>query len=206
MILKGKIVTLRPVESSDIEFIRGIINDPVMESTIIGWAWPLSQKDQEKWYANFSNSDKSVRYIIETEADGCIGFTGLRDIDWKNGCATTAGMRIARKVRSRGIGTDTYMTMFNFAFNELRLHRISASSFEDNVASLRMLEKVGCHREGIRRECVFKQGKYHNVVLMGILDSDYKDLVARNGYWDNKDCDTDELKGKCPKMTSSPKE
>lgn len=187
MILKGKIVTLRPIESSDIEFIRGIINDPVMESTIIGWAWPLSQKDQEKWYANFSNSDKSVRYIIETEADGCIGFTGLRDIDWKNGCATTAGIRIAREVRSRGIGTDTCMTMFNFAFNELRLHRISASSFEDNVASLRMHEKVGCHREGIRRECVFKHGKYHNVVLMGILDSDYKELVARNGYWDNKD-------------------
>ena len=52
MILKGKFVTLRPIEAEDLEFIRTMLNDPWFERMIIGWSYPISKKDQEAWYAN----------------------------------------------------------------------------------------------------------------------------------------------------------
>lgn len=185
MILRGKIVTLRPIEEEDIEFIREMINDPLMESKIVGWAYPISRKDQKEWYKSYTNSDSHVRFIIETENDGVVGLTGLANIDWKNGSAMGAGIRIAdKKNHSKGIATDSYMTMLKYAFNELRLNRVSASVLSFNSQSLRFLEKVGFKQEGVCRQCVFKSGDYHDMIYLGILKSDYEDVVNKSHYWE----------------------
>lgn len=185
MILKGKKVILRPVEYEDIEFIRGLINDPWMEERIVGWALPLSRKDQENWYASYRNTTEQIRYIIETTEEGVVGLCGLKSIDYKNGVATSAGIRITKDVQSRGIATDAYMTLFKYAFSELRLHRINTSAMEENTPSLRVMEKVGCKREGLMRDAIYKNGYYHNIVTLGILDSDYIKIAKDKGYLDD---------------------
>lgn len=184
MILKGKKVILRPVEFEDIEFIRSLINDPWMEERIVGWALPISRKDQEQWYASFRNTKEEIRYIIEVEKEGVVGFCGLKDIDYKNGVATGAGIRVKKDIQSKGVATDAYMTLFKYAFSELRLHRINTSALEDNIPSLHMMEKLGCKREGLKREAIFKSGKYHNVVTLGILEPDYIKYAAESKYWE----------------------
>ena len=173
MILKGKKIILRPIEYEDLEFVRSIINNPDIERTIIGWAVPVSKKDEERWYSNFSNNERAIRYMIETNDGNVVGLTGLGNIDMKNGCAKGMGIRISPEVQSKGLATDAYMTLFNFAFNELRLHRIETAAFEDNMASLRFMEKLGCKREGVRREAIYKEGQYKNVIFMGCLKEEF---------------------------------
>lgn len=63
MILKGKKTILRPIEAEDLEFVRSLINDPEIEKTIVGWALPISRKDEEHWYASYSNSVQNIRYL-----------------------------------------------------------------------------------------------------------------------------------------------
>ena len=94
----------------------------------------------------------------------------------KNGCAKGLGIRITKNVQSKGLATDAYMAMFNFAFNELRLHRIETSAFDDNLASLKFQEKLGCKREGIKREAAFKNGEYKNIVTLGCLKDEFVPL------------------------------
>ena len=184
MILKGKMVTLRPVEREDLEFIREMINDPWYEGLIIGWSFPKSRKDQEKWYEQFENSDKSLRYVLETEADGPIGYCALRNIDWKNGNAEGGGMRVAkRESMSKGIATDAYMTMLRYAFYELRLNRVSGVALGHNAASLKAVSKVGFKVEGTAREAVYKDGRYQDKIWLGVLKSDYEEIVRQNNYW-----------------------
>lgn len=185
MILKGKFVTLRPIEEEDLEFIRTMLNDPWMESMIVGWSYAISKKDQKQWYSNFKNSDNQLRFIIETDADGVVGFTGLKNIDWKNGTAEGGGMRVAKRENmSRGIATDAYMTLLRYAFYELRLHRINGSVLGHNPASIRATAKVGFKQEGIVRECIYKNGIYHDMILLGVLKSDYDEVVKETKYWE----------------------
>lgn len=184
MILKGKNVTLRAIEQEDLEFVRSLINDPEIEKTIVGWALPISRKDEDRWYASFSNSEKAIRYIVEDMNGRSVGLTGIGSIDMKNGCAKSLGIRIAPEVQSRGLATDAYMTLFHYAFNELRLHRMETCAIDDNMASLRFQEKLGCKREGIRREAVYKDGKYRNVVTLGCLKADFMEKYAE--YWQSK--------------------
>ena len=184
MILKGKFVTLRPIEEEDIEFIRNMINDPWFESMIVGWSFAISKKEQKAWFDSFKNSSNQLRFIIQTEADGVVGFTGLKNIDWKNGTADGGGMRIAKRENmSRGIATDAYMTLLKYAFYELRLNRINGSVLGYNPASIKATSKVGFKQEGIMRQCVYKNGVYHDVILLGVLKSDYEQVVTDTDYW-----------------------
>ncbi len=186
MELKGKKVLLRAVEEEDIEMLRVLTNDPEYESMIVGWAFPVSKKDQAEWFANIKNDLSRLRYTIVTEEDGPVGMIGLRDIDWKNGVASGLGMRIAKKeIRTRGLATDAWMTLMRYAFNELRLNRINGSALAYNKISLHVCEKVGFKVEGVQRQAVYKNGEYVDRVMLGCLRSDYEAVVAATNYWEN---------------------
>jgi len=188
MELKGKKVILRAVEEEDLEMLRKLTNDSEYEKMIVGWSFPISKKEQLDWFENCKNGLNRLRYTIVTEADGAVGMIGLRDIDWKNGVASGLGMRIARKeIRTRGLATDAWMTLMRYAFEELRLNRINGSALSYNKASLRVCEKVGFKVEGTQRQAVFKNGKYHDLIIMGCLKSDYEELISSNHYWDENE-------------------
>lgn len=185
MILKGKKVILRAVEEEDIEMLRELTNSPDFEKMIVGWSFPVSKKDQQKWFEDCKNDLSRIRYTIVTEEDGPVGMIGLRDIDWKNGSASGLGMRIAKKeIRTKGLATDAWMTLMRYAFYELRLNRINGCALSYNKASLRVCEKVGFKVEGVSRQAAFKNGEYIDIVQMGCLKSDYDELIANNHYWD----------------------
>lgn len=186
MYLKGKKVLLRSVERDDIDMLRDLTNNPDFEKMIVGYSFPISKKDQEQWYDNYKASDKTLRFIIETEEDGAIGMTGLQNIDWKNGVADAGGMRVAKtNLRCKGIATDAYMTLFKYAFEELRLNRINGSALSYNAPSLHVTQKVGFKQEGIARQAVYKNGEFVDVVQLGILKSDYYEACERLQYWGN---------------------
>ena len=63
--------------------------------------------------------------------------------------------------------------MLKFAFNKLKLHRIYAKLFESNIASKKVLEKVGFKLEGIAREHRYRYGKWHNELHYGILKREF---------------------------------
>ena len=184
MNIKGKKVTLRAMCSDDLQMICDIFNDPELENLVVGWAFPLSIDQQKKWFENNMNDQKNFRFVIETEEDGAIGIATLTNIDWKNKSATH-GIKLAKKeMRTKGIGTDTVMAIMRYAFDELGLHRLDGSWFDENVASKSLYKKCGWKEEGVKRSCVYKHGEWRDLTIVGALESDYREAVERLHYWD----------------------
>lgn len=185
MDIYGKRIKLRAIDQKDNELIRSMFNDPEIESKVVGWAYPLSEYAQSKWLETHY-LDEDLRLIIETlDNHEAVGIATLTDIDWKNRHAFH-GMKIANaSQRHRGIGTDTVMAIMRYAFDELQLCRLDGSWLEDNIPSKNMYMKCGWKEEGVRRNYVFKQGKYRNLVETGVLAEDYYELIANNNYWDS---------------------
>ena len=52
----------------------------------------------------------------------------------------------------RGYATEAVGALIDFGFLELKLHRIVARCDRDNVASRRVMERLGMTREGLLRE------------------------------------------------------
>lgn len=184
MNIKGKVVTLRAIEEKDMDLLKDMLNDSEIEKLVGGWAFPISSYQQRKWYEGSINNDKNVRLIIETEEDGAIGLVTITNIDWKNRVAYH-GIKLAKKkYRAKGIGTDAIMTSMRYIFDELQINRIESAIIEHNNISKKVYcEKCGWKIEGIQRNRIYKQGKYHNRIMIGILNEDYKELINNNNYW-----------------------
>lgn len=59
-----------------------------------------------------------------------------------------------------------------FGFEELNLHKIEAGTNTDNFQSIRVLEKIGMYREGLRRKIVPMHGQWKDGYLYGIVEDD----------------------------------
>lgn len=184
MNIKGKKVTLRAMTRNDMPLICDMFNDPEIENLVVGWAFPISLEQQNKWFDNHMNDTDNFRFIIETEEDGAVGIATLSDIDWKNRRASH-GIKIGNtQKRTKGIGTDAVMAIMRYAFDELQLHRLDGSWFPDNIPSQNMYKKCGWVEEGVRKDYIFKQGKYRDLVIVRILATEYRQLIEKNYYWD----------------------
>jgi RimJ/RimL family protein N-acetyltransferase len=186
MILQGNIVTLRPLEEEDLDFVRELFNDPEIESMVVGWSWPVSKYQHRKWYEKISSDFNTMRFIVETKKDGVVGVQILEKIDWKNRVATTGGIKIGKKkLREKGIGFDTGMTLFRYLFDELQMNRVDSCVMGYNSASIKLVEKQGYKLEGVRRRYIYKNGKYHDLLIYGLLREDYDQVVKNLKYWKN---------------------
>ena len=88
--------------------------------------------------------------------------------------ATGIGERFA----GRGLMTDALAGALPFAFEGLRLHRVSAAVLKHNTASRRVLEKVGFTEEGMARQYLRINGKWQDHVLYGMLSTDARPMTV----------------------------
>ena len=73
----------------------------------------------------------------------------------------------------RGYATEAAHGLVNFGFRELRLHRIWADCDPANVASSRVLEKLGMRQEGHLREFAWIKGTWVDSLIFAILDREW---------------------------------
>ena len=166
-----KDIVLRAIEESDLNMLKDMMNDPEIENVTGGYSYPVSSFQQRKWFENLQNRNNELRLIIETKEHGAIGIVMLTNIDWKNRCAQSHSKIANGDFRGRGYGTMASAALVNYAFKELNLHCIYSHVLEHNEASKRVREKIGFIKEGILRDRVYKNGKYHNVEVWSIINT-----------------------------------
>ncbi len=175
--LKSKNVVLRVVEKKDIPLLLLWFNDPEVIQ-YLQFYLPLMELQEEKWLEQKSFSENDVVFLIEAiMEDGSlkpIGTCGLHEIEWKNRKAT-AGIAIGEKdFWSKGYGTEAARLIIEYAFNQLNLHRLGTSVYDFNERSIGMQKKVGFQVEGRRRQAIFKNGRYVDEIVLGILREEWK--------------------------------
>ncbi|UYP24785.1 GNAT family N-acetyltransferase [Bacillus velezensis] len=74
----------------------------------------------------------------------------------------------------KGYATKAVKLAVDYAFNELKLHRIEAGVMPHNKASIRVLEKAGFHKEDIARKNVKINGKWEDHQVLAIIHPEDK--------------------------------
>ncbi len=177
MILKGNKVTLRAVEEEDQELLRTLINDPKIERTVVGKSFPVSSYQQRKWFeAHGGSNNDLLRLVIETEKDGAVGMVCMGEFDWINRVAHRTDIKILpSKVTDSGVAIDAMTTLFRYAFDELNLNRIEGGVLDYNEQAIAMNKLLGYEFEGVQRQAVYKNGKYHDLILLSMLKEDFRE-------------------------------
>ena len=162
---------LRELERKDLKAINLWRND---EKIIVMLGAPyrfINQEVDEKWFDNYMQSrNNSIRCaIVSDESDEIIGLVSLMEINYINRSATLHIM-IGQKGQGKGAGTFAVKTMCEHAFNNYGLHRIELDVLSDNKIAQHVYEKCGFVQEGIKRQAVFKNGKYIDMFLYSLLN------------------------------------
>jgi len=129
-------------------------------------------RDVDEYIKKVNSSKKRIVFGISFKGK-VVGCVSLRKINKMNKNAELSYW-IGEKYWGRGFATKAVKLALKFAFEKLKLHRIYAVTFEENVASRRVLEKNGFKFEGISREVSFRYGKWRNKLRFGILESEWK--------------------------------
>ena len=74
---------------------------------------------------------------------------------------------------NQGFATEVVNEILRFCFIELKLHRIEAGSATANIASIKVLEKCGFKREGMKRKILPIRGDWLDNYEYAILDEDF---------------------------------
>jgi len=177
MIIQGEKVKLRPLTQEDLEQVVSWSQDPTVLKYMDG-DYPTNMAEATQWLQQ-SNADRhSKRWGIFTNNNQLIGDVELDRITWRS---REAELRICIGEKSfwnQGYGTDSVQTIVQYAFEEMKLHRIYLRVFADNVRAIRCYTKAHFQKEG-RVERLDQKGNRRKIYLMSIELKQYERAVKR---------------------------
>jgi RimJ/RimL family protein N-acetyltransferase len=167
-LLEGKTVNLRIVEKDDLKLLNDWRNDPEFFGEFILLP-QMSRMEREKWYENLP---PTVRVFYIEKKDG----TKIGNIaHFMEGNLLEIGYGLAANERRKGYCSEAVQIMVDYLFLSRDLVRIQAHTDTRNLASQKVLVKVGFQKEVMIRKGAFVRGKWRDFCLFSILREEWKE-------------------------------
>ena len=166
----GEYIYLRKMEISDTDNIVKWRNTESVRSRFI-YQGLFTVESHMKWIENMVNTGKVVQMMIcDKDTNKPLGSAYIRDIDREHNKGEY-GLFIGESMsRGKGIGAEVTRLMLQFAFEELKLHKIYSRVLDDNIISLKSAFRGGLEEEGFCADDVYINGKYQGVYLLGKIN------------------------------------
>mgnify|MGYP006298676563 CR=1 FL=1 len=171
-------VFLRALELDDYKRSIKWRRDDEIWSMVGGPKYFVSSVVEKSWVENSIKDDDINLAICLKNNNNYIGNVYLKDIDYINKTAESHILIGEKKLWGNGYGYEAEMLILKFAFNERNLNRIYAKILEDNVGSIKLHEKCGYKKEGVLRKAVYKKGEYKNLLIMSILENEFRNELS----------------------------
>jgi len=140
----------------------------------------ISYEDHKNWFAKSLQNPMVHILIFEKDATP-LGFVNI--CEKPDGRIGKWGFYMA-PAAPRGNGFLLGQTALSYAFHNLKLQKLCGEAIADNLASIRLHEKLGFTQEGFSRDQHFDGEHYRDVAYYGLLYEDW--LKAQNPNKGNK--------------------
>ena len=172
--LQTERLTLRLHAPSDIPALMPLIGAREVAATTLRIPHPYTEADARDFIAGTQeerlNGSGLRLSIVVRESDTLCGGGSLRiEPDHRR---AELGYWIGVPHWGKGYATEAARALVKYGFETLQLHRIFASHFVDNLASARVLIKIGMRHEGRQRGHILKWGEFLDIEMYGTVASD----------------------------------
>ena len=152
---------LRPFQSDDVDDVFAYASDPEW-GRHLPVPRPYTRHSAEEFVAGALRTDPGLRLewaiVHEGRVSGAIELRLSDDRERLSGPGSAEiGYSIARGLWGRGLTTEAASAVVAYGFGKLGLARIWACADVRNVASWRVMEKLGMRREGVLRSRVLRE-------------------------------------------------
>ncbi|CAN5672716.1 MAG: GNAT family N-acetyltransferase [Rubrobacteraceae bacterium] len=174
--LLGEKVALRPIFRDDLPRFLSFFND--IEVELAGGGdppTPKTLKEVEKFFDVDADKPDPSKTNFAIEADGkLVGFCGLFEID-ETSRTCELGIFIGDKeFWGHGYGRDAVRLLLDYAFRLRNFRRMWLEVHSENERGIRAYKSCGFIEEGRLREHTWLDGRYVDMVLMGVLRDEWR--------------------------------
>jgi [ribosomal protein S5]-alanine N-acetyltransferase len=172
--LIGPTVYLRPLEADDARTVQPWFNDPEV-LCFLARCRPMTLAEEEAFLRKLAEGPDNVALgVVVRATDKLIGTAGLHQFDHRSRQAAF-GISLGDKAAwGRGYGTEVTRLVVGHAFETLNFNRVWLHVYEFNPRAVHVYEKVGFRHEGRLRQAFFRDGRYWDTLVMGILREEWR--------------------------------
>jgi RimJ/RimL family protein N-acetyltransferase len=166
-VLRGDLVTLRPIEADDYDRLAAFSNDVEVELLANDEPpRPRSRASVAEFWDGVAERGE-VAFGISAD-DKLIGFCRFTNADPVSQTAAV-GISIGdREYWGRGYGREALRLLVDYGFRLRNLRKLWLAVHSNNPRAIRAYEAVGFIEEGRQRAQLWRAGEYVDVVYMGL--------------------------------------
>ncbi|WP_055668638.1 GNAT family N-acetyltransferase [Desnuesiella massiliensis] len=130
----------------------------------------------ENYLEDISTDNSRIDFLIfDKESTDIVGEVVLNDINRKDRrCNLRIGI-FNKNNFSKGYGTEAIILALNYGFGMFNLHKIYLDVLNFNDRGVHVYEKIGFIKEGVLREDIYFNHRYYDVIMMSILENEFKE-------------------------------
>lgn len=170
--LKGEKVYLRALEPEDLDFVYQV------ENTEQFWEISATRVPYSKYlikkYLQNSHRDiyeiKQLRLMICDYSNSQLGMIDIFDYDPKDRRAAIGILIVEEKERKKGYGSEVLTLICDYCFLHLGMHQVYANIAANNTESIRLFEKNGFEKVGVKKDWILVKGEFKDEVLYQLLN------------------------------------
>lgn len=163
-------VILRALQASDANELAILLNNKNIWDHVRDYLpYPYTLLDAVKFIEMQKDNQNDLIYAIQADGilAGCISLSSKSDVYKLNG---EIGFWLGECFWGKGIATEAVKQIIKKGFLEINLHRIYASVFSFNIASVKVLEKAGFIKEAVLKEAVVKNNCIADEYIYALLN------------------------------------
>ena len=172
--LAGERVRLRALDVADVDgpYLTWF-NDPDVSRFNSHHVFPYTRDAALAWVRALPERRDAL--VLAIELDGVhVGNVSLQGIDPVSRTADLAIVLGDRSVWGRGLGVEAAELLVAHGFRALNLHRITCGVVRTSDGAMRWAQRLGMIQEGVRREAMWTDGAYHDIVEFGLLAREWE--------------------------------
>lgn len=134
----------------------------------------LTMDDQKRWYKEKVINGGDCKYWLVNVDNMNIGVVSLYNIDHVNKRCYWAYYIGESGFMGKGIGKLIELNIMKYVFDNMNINKLCCEVFTSNDKVIKIHEKYGSKVEGVLRKHIFKNGEFHDIVTMGVLNDEWK--------------------------------
>ena len=169
---------LRPLRLTDVDDVFAYASNPNLTRYTL-WDTHRTREDSFRFVHNYAQSRYEEGHadplglILKDGPDAVIGTVG---VFWntRENRALELGYALAEPYWGRGLIAEAGRAVIDYAFASTDALRVQAHHMAENVASGRVLEKLGLTREGTLRQALWHRGRAWDIVVYSLLRAEWR--------------------------------
>ena len=188
VVARGRMIHLRTMTRKDLAHLAEWCDDPSLEhlvgSDFLRAFREIYDKQPAFFDAVLADPTQVALMIVPNRGwDGKpVGVVRLFNIHVEDGYAGIETVVADPRASRRGFGVQASRLVAFYGVDVLGLRRIECKAYEYNALSVNTLLRNGFTQEGVLRKAAFKNGRYWDIMIFGILRDEIEEQRRRDKY------------------------